>query len=111
MVIGAGIAGIEAGLNVADSGKEVYLVEREPSIGGHMARFDKTFPTLDCAACILTPKMVSVAQHENIKLLTYSEVNEIAGYVGNFKVRIRQKARYVSPSVVPAVGPALRSVP
>jgi heterodisulfide reductase subunit A len=95
LVIGGGIAGIQAALDIADAGKEVVLVEREPSIGGHMAKFDKTFPTLDCAACILTPKMVQVGQHANINLLTYSEVEEVSGYVGNFKVKIREKARYV----------------
>ena len=95
LVVGAGIAGIEAALRIADSGKKVYLVEREPSIGGHMAQFDKTFPTLDCAACILTPKMVSVGQHANIELLSYSEVEQVSGYVGNFKVRVRRKARYI----------------
>ena len=95
LVVGAGIAGIEAALKIADSGKTVYLVEKEPSIGGHMAKFDKTFPTLDCAACILTPKMVQVGKHPNIKLMTYSEVEEVSGYVGNFKVKVRRKARYV----------------
>lgn len=95
LVVGAGIAGIEAALKLADAGKKVYLVEREPSIGGHMAKFDKTFPTLDCAACILTPKMVSVGQHPNIELLSYSEVEEVSGYVGNFTVKVRRKARHV----------------
>jgi heterodisulfide reductase subunit A-like polyferredoxin len=95
LVIGGGLAGIQASLQVADADRKVYLVEKEPSIGGHMAKFDKTFPTLDCAACILTPKMVSVGQHHNIKLLTYSEVVEVSGYVGNFKVRVRRKARMV----------------
>jgi len=95
LVVGGGITGIEAALKLADAGKKVYLVEREPSIGGQMSKFDKTFPTLDCAACILTPKMVSVGQHENIELLTYSEVEEVSGYVGNFKVRIKHKPRQV----------------
>ena len=95
LVVGAGIAGIEAALRIADSGKKVYLVEREPSIGGHMAKFDKTFPTLDCAACILTPKMVNVGEHPNIELMSYSEVEEVSGYVGNFKVKVKRKARYV----------------
>jgi len=95
IVIGGGIAGIEAALRLADSGKKVYLVEREPSIGGHMARFDKTFPTLDCAACILTPKMVQVGQHPNIEILSYSEVEEVSGHVGDFKVKVLRKARYV----------------
>jgi len=95
MVVGGGIAGIEAALRIADSGKKVYLVEKEPSIGGHMAKFDKTFPTLDCAACILTPKMVTVGQHPNIELLSYSEVEEVNGYVGSFKVKVKRKARYI----------------
>ena len=95
LVVGGGIAGIQAALEIADSEHQVYLVEREPSIGGHMAQFDKTFPTLDCAACILTPKMVSVGQHPYIKLMTYSEVAGVSGFVGNFKAQIRRKARYV----------------
>jgi NADH:ubiquinone oxidoreductase subunit E/NAD-dependent dihydropyrimidine dehydrogenase PreA subunit len=95
LVVGAGIAGIEAALKIADSGKKVYLVEKESSIGGHMAKFDKTFPTLDCAACILTPKMVQVGQHPNIEMMTYSEVEELSGYIGNFKAKIRRKARFV----------------
>lgn len=95
LVVGGGIAGIHAALTLANAGKKVYLVEREPSIGGYMAKFDKTFPTLDCAACILTPKMTQVRAHPNIELLTYSEVESVDGYVGNFKVRIRRKARYV----------------
>jgi heterodisulfide reductase subunit A len=95
LVVGGGIAGIQAALDLADAGVKVYLVEREPSIGGHMAQFDKTFPTLDCAACILTPKMVSVGQHENIELLSYSEVEDVSGYIGNFKIKVRHKARYV----------------
>lgn len=95
MIVGAGIAGIEAALQMADAGFEVVLVEKEESIGGHMARFDKTFPTLDCAACILTPKMVSVSKHPNIRLLSFSEVEKVEGYVGNFKVKLRKKARFV----------------
>ena len=95
LVVGGGIAGIEAALRIADSGKKVYLVEREPTIGGHMAQFDKTFPTLDCAACILTPKMVEVGEHPNIKLMSYSEVEDVSGYVGNFKVKVKRKARYI----------------
>lgn len=95
LVVGAGIAGIQAALELAESGNPVYLVEREPSIGGKMSMFDKTFPTLDCAACIMTPKMVSVSHRKNIKLLTYHEVVGISGYIGNYKVRVRRKARYV----------------
>ena len=85
LVVGGGIAGIQAALEIADAGFHVYLVEREPSIGGHMAQFDKTFPTLDCSACILTPKMVEVGNHPNITLLTWSEVTKVDGYVGNFR--------------------------
>jgi heterodisulfide reductase subunit A len=95
LVVGAGIAGIEAALKIAGAGQTVYLVEREPTIGGQMANFDKTFPTLDCAACILTPKMVSVAQNPNIQMRTYADVESVSGYVGNFKVRIKKKPRYV----------------
>ena len=95
LVIGAGIAGIQAALDIAEAGFKVYLVEKTPSVGGHMAQLDKTFPTLDCSACILTPKMVDVANHPNIELMTYSQVEGIEGYVGNFKATIRKKARYV----------------
>ncbi|MGD0653167.1 MAG: CoB--CoM heterodisulfide reductase iron-sulfur subunit A family protein [Thermoguttaceae bacterium] len=97
LVVGGGIAGLQATLELADAGYPVYLVEREPSIGGHMAQFDKTFPTLDCSACILTPKMSEVGQHEDVTLFTYSELEEVSGSVGNFKVKIRKKARYVDP--------------
>jgi len=95
MVVGAGIAGIHAALTMANAGKHVYLVEREPSIGGHMAKFDKTFPTLDCAACILTPKMTQVGSHPNITLWTLSEVEKVDGYVGNYEVTVRHKPRYI----------------
>jgi heterodisulfide reductase subunit A len=95
LVVGGGIAGIEAALQIANAGKQVVMVEKEASIGGHMAGFDKTFPTLDCAACILTPKMVSVGQHPNIRLVTFAEVAEVSGHVGSFKVKIRKRARYV----------------
>jgi heterodisulfide reductase subunit A2 len=104
LVVGGGIAGIQAALEIADAGYKVYLVEREPSIGGHMAQFDKTFPTLDCAACILTPKMVSVGTHPNIELLTWSEVEKVDGYVGNFSVTIRKRARDVDTSLCTGCG-------
>jgi len=97
LVVGGGIAGIAAALTLADAGKHVYLVEREPSIGGHMAQFDKTFPTLDCSACILTPKMTQVGKHPNITLLSYSEVDAVDGYIGDFTVKVRRKAAYVDP--------------
>ena len=95
LVVGGGIAGIHASLTLANSGKKVFLVEREPTIGGHMAMFDKTFPTLDCAACILTPKMSAVKQHPNITLWTYSEVVGVDGFVGNFTVKVKRKPRYI----------------
>jgi heterodisulfide reductase subunit A len=95
LVVGAGIAGIQAALEIADSKHKVYLVEKDPSIGGHMAQLDKTFPTLDCSACILTPKMSLAGAHPYIKLMSYCEVEDVAGYVGNFKVKIKKKARYV----------------
>ena len=95
LVVGGGIAGIQAALKIADSGNKVYLVEKSPSVGGHMAQLDKTFPTLDCSACILTPKMTLVSSHPFIELMTYSEVTEVSGFVGNFKVKILKHARYV----------------
>lgn len=95
LIIGGGIAGIQAALDIADAGFKVYLVEKSPTIGGHMAQLDKTFPTLDCSACILTPKMVDVANHPNIELMTYSQVEDISGYIGNFNVKVRKKARFV----------------
>jgi heterodisulfide reductase subunit A len=95
LVVGGGIAGIHAALTLGNAGKKVFLVERDPSIGGHMAQFDKTFPTLDCAACILTPKMSAVRAHENITLWTYSEVVKVEGYVGNYTVTVKRKPRYV----------------
>ena len=95
LIVGGGIAGIQAALKIADSRHIVYLVERSPSIGGHMAQLDKTFPTLDCSACILTPKMTQVGSHPYIELLTYSEVEEVSGYIGNFKVKVRKKPKYV----------------
>lgn len=95
VVIGGGIAGIQASLDLAEEGHKVYLVEKMPSIGGRMAQLDKTFPTLDCSGCILTPKMMEVANHPNIELLTYSEVIGIEGSIGNYKVKIKKKPRYV----------------
>ena len=95
LVIGGGIAGMQASLDIADKGFSVILVESEPTIGGHMAQLDKTFPTLDCSSCILTPKMVEVGNHPNIELLTYSEVIDIRGKVGDFHITIRNNPRYV----------------
>ncbi len=98
LVIGGGVAGIQAALDIADAGHEVIMVEREPSIGGKMAGLSETFPTLDCSQCILTPRMVEVGQHPRIKLYSYSEVEKVEGFIGNFKITIRQKARYVDIS-------------
>ena len=96
LVIGGGVAGIQAALDLADTGYKVYLVEKEPSIGGRMAQIDKTFPTMDCSICILAPKMSDVGRHPNIELLTNSEVPEVEGYVGNFRVNVLKKPRYVT---------------
>jgi heterodisulfide reductase subunit A len=95
LVIGGGIAGIQASLDLAEKGHKVYLVEKSPSIGGRMAQLDKTFPTLDCSGCILTPKMMDVGNHPNIELMTYSELISVDGSVGNYTVKIREKARFV----------------
>lgn len=111
LVIGGGIAGIQAALDIADAGRRVFLVEKEPSIGGHMAQFDKTFPTLDCAACILTPKMVQVGQHSNITLLSYSEVEKVDGFVGNFKVKVKRKARFVDEGKCTGCGDCWNACP
>ncbi len=111
LVVGGGIAGIQAALDIANGGYEVILVERQPSIGGHMAQLSETFPTLDCSQCILTPKMVEVRQHPNIKLLTYSEVEDVKGYVGNFEVTIRKKARYVNEEVCTGCGACIQRCP
>ncbi len=111
LVIGGGVAGIQAALDIADAGHEVVMVEREPSIGGKMAGLSETFPTLDCSQCILTPRMVEVGQHPNIKLYTYSEVEGVEGYVGNFKVTIRQKARYVDVKKCTGCGECWNSCP
>ncbi|MEN1759884.1 CoB--CoM heterodisulfide reductase iron-sulfur subunit A family protein [Anoxynatronum sibiricum] len=111
LVIGGGIAGIQAALDIADAGYPVDLVEKESSIGGKMAQFDKTFPTLDCSACILTPKMVEAATHENIRLYTYAEVAAVSGYVGNFNVTIKQKATSVNPEKCNGCGDCVTKCP
>jgi heterodisulfide reductase subunit A len=111
LVVGGGIAGIQAALEIADAGHEVHLVEREPSLGGHMAQFDKTFPTLDCAACILTPKMASAGSHPHLHLHTWSQVEKVEGYVGNFTVTIRKRPRYVLEDVCTGCGICIEKCP
>ena len=111
LVVGGGIAGIQAALDVANAGHEVILVEKSASIGGHMAQLSETFPTLDCSQCIMTPKMVEVAQHAKIKLMTYSEVDDVSGYVGNFKVTIKKKAAYVNRDVCTGCGLCVEKCP
>jgi len=111
LVIGGGIAGIQTALDIADAGFQVDIVEKEPTIGGKMAQLDKTFPTLDCAACILTPKMVDVSQHDNIRLFAFSEIEEVKGFVGNFDVTIRRKARYVNEELCTGCGACVEKCP
>ena len=111
LVIGGGIAGIQTALDIADAGFPVDIVEAKPTIGGKMAQLDKTFPTLDCAACILTPKMVDVAQNENIRIFSFSEVTEVKGFVGNFDVTIKKKARYVKEDICTGCGACVEKCP
>ncbi|MBQ4628206.1 MAG: CoB--CoM heterodisulfide reductase iron-sulfur subunit A family protein, partial [Clostridia bacterium] len=111
LVIGGGIAGIQTALDIADAGFPVDIVEKQPTIGGKMAQLDKTFPTLDCAACILTPKMVDVAQNDKIRIFSYSEVAEVGGFVGNFDVKIKRRARYVKEDVCTGCGACVEKCP
>jgi heterodisulfide reductase subunit A len=111
LVIGGGIAGIQTALDIADAGFEVDIVEKKPTIGGKMAQLDKTFPTLDCAACILTPKMVDVAQHEKIRIFSYSEVTEVKGFVGNFNVTFKKHARFVNEDICTGCGACVENCP
>jgi heterodisulfide reductase subunit A len=111
LVIGGGVAGIQTALDIAGAGIPVTLIERSPSIGGHMAQLDETFPTLDCSQCILTPKMVELARHPLVTIHTYAEVEEVSGYVGNFKVKIRRKARSVDPRKCTTCGVCMEKCP
>ncbi len=104
LVIGGGIAGIQASLDIANSGHKVVLIEKDPSIGGHMSQLSETFPTLDCSQCILTPRMVEVARHPNITLMTYSELEKLDGFIGNFKATIRKKARSIDEKLCTGCG-------
>jgi heterodisulfide reductase subunit A2 len=111
LVLGGGIAGIQASLDIANAGNRVILVEREPSIGGHMSQLSETFPTLDCSQCILTPRMVEVAQHPNITLMTYSELESLDGFIGNFTARIRKRARKVDEKTCTGCGLCMQKCP
>ena len=111
LVIGGGIAGIQASLDIANTGHQVILIEKDPSIGGHMSQLSETFPTLDCSQCILTPRMVEVAQHPNITLYTYAELESLEGFIGNFTAKIRLKAKSVDHSKCTGCGACLQKCP
>ena len=111
LIIGGGIAGIQSSIDLANMGFQVYLVEKTPSIGGRMSQLDKTFPTNDCSMCILAPKMIEASRHPNIRLLTYSEVEQVAGKPGNFKVKIKKKARSVDEEKCTGCGDCWNNCP
>ncbi len=111
LVVGGGVAGIQAAIDIANAGHKVVLVEKSPSIGGHMSQLSETFPTLDCSQCILTPRMVEAAQHPNIELMTYSEVEKVEGFIGNFKVTVRKKARKVDEKLCTGCGLCTQKCP
>jgi heterodisulfide reductase subunit A len=111
LVVGGGIGGIQAALDLAESGYKVYLVEKSPAIGGTMAQLDKTFPTNDCSMCILSPKLVQCGRHLNIELLTYSDIEEVEGEAGRFKVRIKKRARSVDESLCTGCGSCTSNCP
>ncbi len=111
LVIGGGIAGIQASLDIANAGHQVVLVEKDPSIGGHMSQLSETFPTLDCSQCILTPRMVEVAQHPNITLITYAELEKLEGFIGNFKATIRKKAKSIDEKLCTGCGQCTTKCP
>ena len=111
LVIGGGVAGIQTSLDLADMGFKTYVVERNPTIGGRMGQLDKTFPTLDCSMCILAPKMVDCAKHENIELISYAEVTEVDGFIGNFTVKVEKKPRYVDEALCTGCGSCQEACP
>ena len=111
LVVGAGIAGINAALDLGNSGYKVYLVEKLPTVGGHMAQLDKTFPTMDCSSCITTPKMSEIARNPNIELLTYSTVESLTGYVGNFQARIKKDPHYIDQKLCTGCGSCAEACP
>ena len=111
LVIGGGIAGVQASLDLAESGQKVYLLEQSPAIGGNMARLDKTFPTNDCSMCILSPKIVECGRHRNIELITLADLESIEGTPGNFHIKVKQRARYVDPEKCTGCGVCLENCP
>ena len=111
LVVGAGIAGIQSSIDLADSGYKVYLVEKNPSIGGVMTMLDKTFPTNDCSMCIVSPKLVEAARHTNIELYSYAEVDKVEGQAGHFKVQVRKKARSVDLAKCTGCGACVAACP
>ena len=111
VVVGGGIAGMQAALDVANSGFRVYLVEKNPSIGGNMAQLDKTFPTNDCSTCMISPKLIEVAKHPNIEILSYSEIEGLSGAPGHFKVKVKRKARYVDETICTGCGICVQNCP
>jgi heterodisulfide reductase subunit A len=111
VVVGGGIAGMQAALDAANSGFKVYLVEKNPSIGGNMAQLDKTFPTNDCSTCMISPKLIEVAKHPNIEILSYSEIEDITGTPGHFKVKVKRKARYVDETLCTGCGICVQNCP
>jgi heterodisulfide reductase subunit A len=111
VIVGGGISGMQAALDVANSGFRVYLVEKNPSIGGNMAQLDKTFPTNDCSTCMISPKLIEVAKHPNIEILSYSEIEEITGTPGHFKVKVKKKARYIDESICTGCGTCVQKCP
>jgi heterodisulfide reductase subunit A len=111
VIVGAGIAGMQAALDAANGGFKVYLVEKKPSIGGNMAQLDKTFPTNDCSTCMISPKLIEVAKHPNIEILSFAELEAISGTPGNFKVKIKKKPRYVDESICTGCGTCIQNCP
>lgn len=111
MVVGGGIGGIQAALDLADSGFYVYLVEESSAIGGRMSQLDKTFPTNDCAMCIIGPKLVECGRHRNIEIITYADVESIQGSAGNFKVKIRKRARSINTDLCTGCGSCVENCP
>ena len=111
LVVGGGVGGMQAALDLAESGIKVYLVDNKPSIGGVMVQLDKTFPTNDCAMCTIAPRLVGIGRHRNIEILSYSDIIGVKGEPGNFKVQIRKRARSVDPSLCTGCGSCYNNCP